>query len=77
MDENQNPARTPDIADLTALVEEIIGVLEGVGAHALLRSTGRGSGRFRATLAANARELLSGGNRACRKKTSLPLAGPQ
>src|SRR5262245_50891419 len=52
-------------------------VLEGVVAHALLRSTGRGPGRFRATLATHARELLSGGNRARREKTSLPLAGPR
>jgi len=31
MDENQNPARTPDIADLTALVEEIIGYWKELG----------------------------------------------
>ena len=31
MDESQNPARTPDIADLTALVEEIIGYWKELG----------------------------------------------
>ena len=31
MDENQKPARTPDIADLTALVEEIIGYWKEIG----------------------------------------------
>jgi hypothetical protein len=31
MDEKQNPARTPDIANLTALVEEIIGYWKELG----------------------------------------------
>jgi hypothetical protein len=31
MDERQNPARTPDIADLTALVEEIIAYWKELG----------------------------------------------
>jgi hypothetical protein len=31
MDENQNPARTPDTADLTALVEEIIAYWKELG----------------------------------------------
>jgi len=31
MDERQNPARTPDIADLTALVEEIVAYWKELG----------------------------------------------